>query len=95
MHISPVTTQLGQSICFFATLIENLPALTENLQRFSIQNKKEPSVCFCIYMDTSWRIWSMDAKETFSRDAAHTIDLNLNILNPVPGISTLKLMKFT
>ena len=28
--------KLCQGLCFFATLIENFPALIENLQRFSI-----------------------------------------------------------
>ena len=30
----------------------------------------------------------MNSKETFSRDAAHIIDLHLNILTPVPDVST-------
>ena len=37
VQISPVATQVDQSICFYAILIENLPALTENLQIFSIK----------------------------------------------------------
>ena len=48
-----------------------------------------------MYMDASWRIWSIDSKETFSRDAAHIIGLHLNILTPVPDVSTVKLMKIT
>ena len=36
----------------------------------------QSSVCFCLYMDTSWRIRSMNSKETFSRDAAHLINLH-------------------
>ena len=39
-------------------------------------------------MDTSWRIWSMTSKETFSRDAAHII------VRTVPDFSTVKHMKF-
>ena len=31
--MSPVTTQVDQSLCFFATLIENLPALIEKSQK--------------------------------------------------------------
>ena len=50
----------------------------KNLQRISIQDWNT-IVCFCIYMDASWRIWSMDSKETFSRDAVHIIDLHLII----------------
>ena len=51
-----------------------LPALIEK----SAKNLNL-SVRFCIYMDASWRIWSMHSKETIARDAAHINDLNLNI----------------
>ena len=44
----------------------------KNLQKFSIQILKT-SVCFCIYMDASWQIWSMNSKETFSRDVTHDL----------------------
>ena len=41
-----------------------------------------------------WRIWSMNSKETFSRDAAHIIDLQSYKCTPVPDFSTVKHMKF-
>ena len=37
----------------------------------------------------------MSAKGTLSRDEAHVIDLRLNILTPVPDVSTVKLMELT
>ena len=79
---------MDQSLCFFATPIENLPALIE-------KSPKDLNPEFKDYMDTSWRIWTMNSKETFSRDAAHIIDLHLNVQTTVPDISTLKLMKYT
>ena len=48
-----------------------------------------------MYMDASLRIWSMECKETFFRDAAHIIGLHLKILTPVQDVSTVNLMKFT
>ena len=39
-------------------------------------------------MNASWQIWSIDFKETFSRDVAHIIGLHLNILTPVPDVLT-------
>ena len=46
-------------------------------------------------MDASWQIRYANSKETYSHDAAHIIDLHLNILTPVPDILTVKLMKIS
>ena len=88
MQISSVTALVDQSLCFFASPIENIHALIEKSPKDLNPELKD-------YMDTSWRIWTMNSKITFPRDAAHIIDLHLNILTPVPDISTLKLMKYT
>ena len=64
----------ADKLCIFATLIENFPALIEISPKI-LNLKLKSSVCFCIYIETSWRIWSMNSKETFSRNAADIIDL--------------------
>ena len=80
----------GSEPMFLCILIKNLSALIEKYPK--ILKSTRTSVCF---MDASWLIWSMNSKETLSRDAAHIIDLYLIILTPVPDISIVKLMKLT
>ena len=47
-QISSVSTQVEQSVCFFATLIGNLPALIEKSQK--ILNSKLKDFCLFLYL---------------------------------------------
>ena len=67
-QIGPVTTQVNQSRSIYIYLL--LFALIKKSPKILIPKLKD-----CIYME-----WSMTSQETFSRDVAHTNDLNLNIL---------------
>ena len=64
----------GSEPMFLCILIKNLSALIEKSPK--ILKSTRTSVCF---MDASWLIWSMNSKETLSRDVAHIIDLYLII----------------
>ena len=92
-QIGSVSTQVELSLCFFATLIGNLPALIENSQK--IFNPKLKDYCLFLYLHGGWRIWSLNSREMFSRDAANMFELYLNILTPVPDVSTVNLNNFT
>ena len=74
---------------FLCTLIEIFPALIEKSPE--IQSKIKTIFCFCIYMETSWRNWSMNSKETFSRDTDHKLSCRLA---PVQDFLTVKHIKF-
>ena len=66
-------TQISSVTSAYVFLLHWLKILLHwltNLQRVSTQNEKT-SVCLCIYMDASWRTWSLNSKETFSRDVTH------------------------
>ena len=58
-------SSLYTGLCFFATLIENFPALIE----------KSHKILNLVFVSISTWTQGMISKETFSRDAAHIIDL--------------------
>ena len=78
---------------YFATLIENLPALIEKSPKIfkpklKISKDFQSLIKRLVFVSVSTITWTqaMYSKETFSRDAAHIIDLHLNILSPVPDV---------
>ena len=73
-RISSVTTQVDQSQCFFATLIEHFSAPIEKSPK--ILNPELKDLHLFLYLHGR----KINSKGTFSRDAAHIIDLQLNIL---------------
>ena len=78
----------------FATLIENLPALIKKPQKILNPKLKDYRLFLYLHGNKLANLEHELQRNVFSH-ATHIVDLHLNILTPVPNISTVKVMKFT